>query len=155
MKRFAKLALGAALLAGTAFAVATPASARVSIGIGVGVPGPGYYGPAYGPPPGAVCDPYSRWYDPYTCDQYYGADYDDYYYGPSLFYDGFWYSGPLRSRYYGGQRQFYVGGGWHGVPGYHGGGSFRSGGASYHGDGGYHGGGSYHGGGGGGGGHHH
>ncbi len=72
---------GVLALAGAAFATAAPAEAHVSIGIGIG---PGYYG-GYGPGYGAVCDPYSRWYDPYRCNDY-DDDYD-YYDGP-VFIDG-------------------------------------------------------------------
>ena len=73
MKRIAKGALAALMLAGTALAVATPAAARVSVGIGLGF-GPGYYGPGpYGPPPAAYCDPYSRWYNPYSFSGVYPA----------------------------------------------------------------------------------
>ncbi len=132
MKRIAKLALGAVLMAGTAFAVATPAAARVSVGIGIGVPG--YYGP---PPRYAVCDPYSRYYDPYYCGDY------DYYYGPPLFIDGFWFNNGGRYRDYDGRREYWVHGGWHGYSG--GGGGHWSGGG--HGGGGHWGGGH--------GGHHH
>ena len=92
MLKIAKTVLGTLMLAGAAMAVTVPASAGWSVGIGVG---PGYYGPPgpayYGR---GVCDPYSRYYDPYYCDDY---DYD-YYYGPPMFIDGFWYSGPIRSR---------------------------------------------------------
>ena len=49
MKRFAKLALAAVLMAGATTAVAAPASARVFVGIGAPV--------AYGPAP--ACNPYS------------------------------------------------------------------------------------------------
>lgn len=77
MKRFGKIALGAVMLAGAATALATPASAAVGIGLGIG---PAYYGP----PPGAVCEPYSRFYDPYYCNGYYD------YYGPSVAIGGYW-----------------------------------------------------------------
>ena len=116
MKKIAKLALGAVLLAGTAFAVTAPAAARVSVGFGVGV-GPGYSGPSdY-----AVCDPYSRYYNPYYCGD------DEYYDGPPLFIDGFWFNNGGRYRDWHGGRQYWVHGGWHGYSG--GGGSF--GGGSY------------------------
>jgi len=73
-----------------------PADARVSIGFGFGGYGP-YYG--YGGYPGyydGYCDPRSRWYDPYRCD-----DYDDYdYYDGPVFIDGFWFNGPFRSRFF-------------------------------------------------------
>ncbi|MEJ1970450.1 MAG: hypothetical protein WDN03_17755 [Rhizomicrobium sp.] len=139
-----KAALGLAMLAGAAVATAAPAAAHVSVGIGFGGYGPGYYG-GYGP--GPVCDPYSRWYDPYRCDDY---DDDGYYNGP-VFIDGIWLNGGFRSRYYGGHRQFYYHGGWHGGSGFHGGG-FGGHGGGHGGFGGGHGGGF---GGHGGGGHHH
>src|ERR1700744_5375157 len=94
MKFFKKAALGALMLAGAAAVTAAPARAHVSIGIGFG--GPAYYGGYYGPP--SYCDPYSRWYDPYRCD-----DYDDYgYYDGPVFIDGVWLNGGFRSRWYGG-----------------------------------------------------
>jgi hypothetical protein len=74
MRKLAKIALSTcAILA--AVATSAPAQARVSIGIGLGYPGyyggyPGYYG-YYGPSARALCDPYSRWYDPYRCRYYY------------------------------------------------------------------------------------
>lgn len=157
MKTFAKTLLGVVLLAGTAAAFTAPASAGFSIGIGIG---PAYYGPRYVGP--AVCDPYSRWYDPYYC-----GDYDDYY-GPPLFIDGYWYDRPLRSRWYGGHREFWVRDQWRHGDFYRGGGRFehRGGYGGGYGGGGYggghgggwggHGGGSWsggHGGGGWGGGH--
>lgn len=134
MRKLTKIALGTcAVLA--AVATTAPAEARVSIGIGLGYPGyygyagPGYYGypgyyPGYyyGPPARAVCDPYSRWYDPYRCRySYAGYGYDDYYYGP-VFIDGVWVSGPVRWRSFGGRREFF----WHG--GWRSGSGFRSGG---------------------------
>ena len=62
MKRFAKIALGALILAGAATAAAAPASARVVVGLGVPVAAPA-----------AVCSPYSRFYDPYYCGPAYAA----------------------------------------------------------------------------------
>src|SRR5438128_2119634 len=79
MKQFAKIALAALMLTGATTAIATaPAQAQVGIGYG-------YYGGGYG---GGVCDPRSRWYNPYRCDDsgYYG----DGYYG----YGGYGYGGP-------------------------------------------------------------
>jgi hypothetical protein len=118
MRTIAKTTLGALLLAGTAVAFAAPASAGVSFGIGFG---PSYYGP----PPAAYyyCDPRSRYYDPYYCDDY------DYYYGSPLWIDGYWYNGPIRSRWYSGHRQFWVRNGWHSSDRYRGGGEFRRGGS--------------------------
>jgi hypothetical protein len=126
MKRMTKFALGAcAILA--AFAASAPAQARVSIGIGLGYPGdygyPGYY---YGPPARAVCDPYSRWYNPYRCRAYYYADYDDNYYGP-VFIDGIWVTGPVRWRSFGGRREFFWHGGWHEGSGWRSGGFHHAG----------------------------
>ena len=114
MKTIAKLALGALMLAGAATTVSEPAAAGVSVGIGIGIPGPAYYPGYYGPR--RVCDPYSRWYDPYYC----GAA-DAYYDGP-VFIGGGWYNGPFRWRYWGGQRQFWWNGGWHAGTGFHPGG---------------------------------
>ena len=115
MKRIAKIALGALLLAGATAVTTAPADAHVSFGISVGVPG--YYGPppGYYGRPDPYCDPYSSYYDPYDCDDY----------GPPgtwdepVFYDGIWFNGPLRWRWYGGHRQFYYHGGWHGGSGWH------------------------------------
>ena len=111
MKKFAKVAFGALMLAGAATAVAaTPADARVSIGIGFG-------GPVYGAPypyyASYSCDPYSRWYDPYRCDRGY---YSGGYYGPSVVFGGNFCGG-----WHGGG---YRGGNFHGG-GFHGGGHHR------------------------------
>jgi hypothetical protein len=116
MKTFAKLALGALMVAGataaTTAAITTPAEARVSVGIGIGVPG--YYGGYYGPRYDYGCYrygyydcayPYPAYYDPYP---YYGG-----YYGPSVYFGGGWGGG---RGWHGG------GGGWHGGGGFHGGG---------------------------------
>jgi uncharacterized membrane protein YgcG len=102
MKKFAKLALGAAVLAGAAAMAATPADARVSVGFGIGVPAPVYYGAPYY---NYTCDPYSRFYDPYRCG----------YYAPSYGY-GYGYGGP----------SLVIGGSFGG--GFRDGGGFRSGG---------------------------
>lgn len=87
MKTLAKLALGAAMVAGAATMVAVPADAAVSFGIGIGVPGPYYGRPYYPYRPRYSCDPYSRWYDPYYCGAYAPA----YVYGPSFYYS--WHDG--------------------------------------------------------------
>src|SRR5262245_31873420 len=105
MKKLALAALGALMMAGTTAATTVPASAGLSIGIGIG---PGYYGPRYYPD--RACDPYSRYYNPYRCDEDRYAD--DYYYDP-IFFGGAWYRGPFRYRNYGGYREYWVGGGWH------------------------------------------
>lgn len=103
MNRIAKAVFGTLMLAGTAIGVATPAAAGFTVGFGVGgwAPPPRHY---YGP---GICDPYSRYYDPYYCDDY------DYYYGPPLYFGGYWYDRPLRSRWYGGHREFWINDRWY------------------------------------------
>src|ERR1700722_20200650 len=97
MKRFAKYVLSGALIAGAATIAALPASAAVRIGVGIA---------PYAAGPGPVCDPYSRFYDPYYCGApYYGPGY---YGGPGI---GFGFCG-----------------GWHGGHGFPGGGGFHGGG---------------------------
>src|ERR1700754_1912974 len=77
MKKFAKVALSALILAGAATAVASsPADARVVVGVGVG--GPGYYGGYYGRGYYPSC---YRYYDPYYCGGGYGPAYYGGYYG--------------------------------------------------------------------------
>lgn len=133
MKLLAKAAFGALMLAGATAMTAAPAEAHVSIGIGIGGYGPGYYGGYYN----AFCDPRSRWYDPYRCDDYY----DDYYYGP-VFIDGFWFNQPFRSRFHDGRREFFFHNNWHAGTGFHVDGFRRGGdfhrGRDFHRDGGWH-----------------
>jgi len=130
MKGFTKLVLGALMMAGVA-ATAAPASAQVSVGIGFG-PGFGY---GYGPGGGFAnsCNYYSRWYNPYRCNWNYGF----YNTGP-IWWGNNWYYGPTRYRYWGGNREYFLGGGWRrdgfrfgggGYGGYRGGygGGFRGG----------------------------
>ncbi len=104
MTRIAKIALGALLLAGGTAVTTAPADAHVSFGISVGVPG--YYGPppGYYGRPDPYCDPYGPYYDPYDCDDYGPPGYWD----EPVFYDGIWFNGPLRWRWYGGHREFWV-----------------------------------------------
>jgi hypothetical protein len=116
MKFLTKAAIGAVMLAGASALTAAPAEARVTVGFEFG--GPGYAVPAY-------CDPYSRYYDPYRCDDY-GDDYYDYYNGP-VFIDGIWLSDGFRTRWYHGHREFYYHGGWRSGSGWHDNG-FRRGG---------------------------
>ncbi len=99
MKNFAKLALGALVVAGaTTFAAAAPAQAQVSFSVGVG--GGGYYGP---PAYSYSCDPYSRWYDPYRCGYYAPRPYA--YYAPRVYYRSpSYYRGGYRDGYRGGYR---------------------------------------------------
>jgi hypothetical protein len=83
MKLFTKFAVGAALLAGAATIAAAPASAQPY----------GYY-----PPRAVVCDPYSRFYDPFYCTApYYGPAYG--FGGPSLSFSfGSGFRGGFRDR---------------------------------------------------------
>ena len=135
MKIFAKAALGALMLSGAMALPVSPAAAHVSIGIGLG--GYGYYPPPYY----AYCDPHSRWFDPYRCDDY-GPGYDSYS-GP-VFIDGFWFNGPFRSRFFDGRREFFFHDGWHGGTGFRNDGFSSHGGfrGTSHGD--FHGGGHRH-----------
>ena len=97
MKRSTKYALGAAVIAGVAsIAAAAPASAQPY----------GYY---YNTPRGVVCDPYSRFYDPFYCVRqpygygYYGSPY--YYGGPSISL-GFGFGGGFRDGWRGGRNDW-------------------------------------------------
>jgi hypothetical protein len=94
MKRFAKIALAAVLMAGAATTIASPASARVFVGVGAPL--------AYGPAP--FCEPYSPYYDPYACG-----------YGPA------YVGGPVIGFGFGSGWGGFHGGGFHGA-GFHGGG---------------------------------
>ncbi len=104
MKTVAKMTLGALLLMGAAVAVSAPASAGVGISFG-------WYGPGFAP----FSDP-CDYYDYYDEPPPWGLppDYCDYpvYFGP-VFWDGFWYRGPIYYRWYGGERLFWLHGGWH------------------------------------------
>jgi len=111
MRQLRNVAVGAVAVVAAVVACA-PAQARVSVGIGLG----GYPDYYYGSPGRAVCDPYSRWYDPYRCDAYYA----DYYYGP-VFIDGVWINGPLRWRDLDGRREFFWHGSWREGRGWRGG----------------------------------
>lgn len=106
MNKFAKIALGALMLAGVgttaSAALSTPAEARVSVGFNFGYPGyyggygPSYYGPGY----------YDPYYDPYYERPYYRRAY----YGPPRGYYGRPY-GYYRGGYgYRGYRGGYRGG---------------------------------------------
>ncbi len=102
MKRYARAALGALLLAGSSFLMAAPASAAVGISFGFG--GPGY----------AVSDP-CDYYDFYSAPPPWGLppDYCDYpVYSEPVFFDGLWYRGPIYYRWNHGQRLFWLHGGW-------------------------------------------
>ena len=107
MKRFSRIALGAAMLVGTAVAMSVPASAQYA----PPYPDPDYAAPGYygaPPPPAPDCDPYSPYYTPAYCAPaydygYYGPDYYGYDYAPGAYaYDpGPAYTGTVDGGYYG------------------------------------------------------
>ncbi|MDE2183326.1 MAG: hypothetical protein KGJ78_09920 [Alphaproteobacteria bacterium] len=109
MKRFGKVALGVLMMAGAATVLSAPARADVSIGFSFG--DDGYY-------PGDFSDPcdYYDYYDYYDAPPPWGLppDYCDYpvYFEP-VYWDGYWYRGPIYYRWYGGQRLYWLNGGWH------------------------------------------
>jgi len=102
MKRFSRAALSAMLLAGAALFATSPARADVGIGFSFGYDG-GYYN-----------DP-CAYYDYYNEPPPWGlpSDYCNYpvYFEP-VYWDGYWYRGPIYSRWYGGQRLYWLNGGW-------------------------------------------
>ncbi|HEY0281449.1 MAG TPA: hypothetical protein VGC27_02370 [Rhizomicrobium sp.] len=104
MKRVAKLTFAALLLAGTAALTATPASARVGIGLSFG------YGPGF-VPFSDPCDYYNYYNEPPPWGL--PPDYCNYpvYFDP-VYYGGSWYRGPIYYRWYGGQRLYWLNGGW-------------------------------------------
>ena len=77
MKKFAKIALGALVLAGGAMFAAARRPRRACVGRHRRWRA-GYYGP---PAYSYSCDPYSRFYDPYRCGGYYAPSY----YGPAYY----------------------------------------------------------------------
>ncbi len=102
MNRLAKLVAGAALLAGSVFALAAPAEARVHVGISFGYPGYAYdrpcrysgydnYAPPWGLPP-RYCD-YRVYREP-------------------VYWGGSWYRGPIYYRHHHGRPQYWLHGGW-------------------------------------------
>ena len=100
MKPYVKWVLSAALLAGAAALIALPASAQ-SVGFSFG----------YGAPFSDPC----AYYDYYDEAPPWGLppDYCDYpvYFEP-VFVDGYWYRGPIYYRWEGGERLFWLNGGW-------------------------------------------
>ncbi|HEY3777823.1 MAG TPA: hypothetical protein VGL35_07170 [Rhizomicrobium sp.] len=94
MKHLGKLAIGAAMLAGTAIATTAPATAGVSVHVGIGVPVPAPYVAA---PPCA--------YGPASCGYYS--------YSEPVFVGGAWVYGPHYYRYSGGRPWVWWHGGWH------------------------------------------
>ncbi|MGC9953528.1 MAG: hypothetical protein ABSD21_04530 [Rhizomicrobium sp.] len=105
MKRFGKAALSALMFAGATAFFAAPASAEVNVGISFGFGGPGYV---------TFSDP-CAYYDYYDEPPPWGLppDYCDYpvYFEP-VYYDDYWYRGPIYYRWYGGERLFWLNGGW-------------------------------------------
>jgi hypothetical protein len=97
MRKFAKVALGALMMAGaataTTAAMTSPAEARVSVGIGLGFPG--YYGPAY----------YPGYYGPAYYDPYYYPAYP--YYGRPYWRGHYGYGWRGRYGYRGGYRGYW------------------------------------------------
>ena len=163
----------AALLGICLFCASFGSAQRVYFGVGVG---PGYYGPAYGPPPVCTYGYYN--YYPYACAPYgyYGPDYfvngvfvgvgpwyDWYYRHPGWYGRGYYGRGYYGRGFYGrgwdhdgfrgrgfDHEGFGRGGGFHGGEGFRGGGFHGGlrGGEGFHGGGGFHGGSGFHGGGG-------
>jgi hypothetical protein len=97
-----KTAFSALLLAGAALFVAAPARAEVAIGFSFGYDG-GYFSDP--------CDYYNYYSEPPPWGL--PPDYCDYpvYFEP-VFWDGYWYRGPIYYRWYGGERLFWLNGGW-------------------------------------------
>jgi hypothetical protein len=129
MKRLTKAVFAALALTGSAIAISAPAEAQVSAYVGVGGPGYGAYyesdpyaDPAYGDPyygDPYYADPYDQAYaDPYACDYYdppwgYPPDYCAYQvWQEPIYVGGIWYSGPIYYRNFGGERLFWLNGGW-------------------------------------------
>lgn len=100
MKRYGKAALSALMLAGAAIFAAAPARADVAVGFSFGG---GYFSDP--------CD----YYDYYSEPPPWGLppDYCDYPVNfEPVYYGGYWYRGPIYYRWYGGQRLFWLNGGW-------------------------------------------
>lgn len=102
MKRFSRAAFGALFLAGAALFASQPARADVGIGFSFGYDG-GYFADS--------CD----YYDYYDVAPPWGLppDYCEYpvYYEP-VYWGGSWYRGPIYYRWYGGERLYWLNGGW-------------------------------------------
>ena len=101
MKMILRTALIAATIAGATAFAPTLASAQIGITVGIGGPGP-VFAPDYAPC-GPGYGPCGDGYNPYE---------GEYYYDP-IFFDGSWYHGPYRWRESGGQRVYWINGGWH------------------------------------------
>ena len=101
MKMILKTALMAATIAGAAAFAPTIATAQIGITLGIGGPGP-VFAPDYAPC-GPGYGPCGDGYNPYE---------GEYYYDP-IFFGGYWYHGPYRWRMSGGERVYWIDGGWH------------------------------------------
>lgn len=106
MNKGVKTVYGALALWGALVAWTAPADAGTEVGISFGWYGPGVI------PFGDPC----AYYDYYDIAPPWGLppDYCDYpvYFG-SVFWDGLWYRGPIYYRWYGGERLYWLNGGWH------------------------------------------
>lgn len=106
MKSVGRVIFGLWLAFGGLVAVSPPAEAGTDIGISFGWFGPGYV------PFGDSC----AYYDYFDAPPPWGLppDYCDYpvYFG-TVFWNGIWYRGPIYYRWYGGERLFWLNGGWH------------------------------------------
>jgi hypothetical protein len=89
MNMILKSTVAVAALAGSALMFPAIATAGVDVSVGIGVPGV-FYAPGAG-------------YSPYDGPMYYDP----------IYFGGAWYHGPYRWRMENGQREFWVGGGWH------------------------------------------
>ena len=98
MRALLRNAAVAAAVAASGFVGAGTAQAGVSFGISIGIPN----AIGFDYESGGYCD---RWGCP---DEYWDLPV---YYGP-VFFDGAWYEGPLYYRNYGGERWYWVRGGW-------------------------------------------
>ncbi len=102
MKRFGRTAFSAVFLAGAALFASPPALADVGFGLSFG-----YDGGTFNDP----CD----YYDYYDVAPPWGLppDYCGYpvYFDP-VYWGGSWYRGPIYYRWYGGQRLYWLNGGW-------------------------------------------
>ncbi len=100
MKGILKSIVAATAIAGAASFVSAPAQAGVSFGLSIGLPIPGGVAVDYNS--GGYCD---GWGCP---DSYWDMPV---YYGP-VYYSGRWFQGPIYYRDYGGNRWYWVHGGW-------------------------------------------
>ncbi|NIK87229.1 putative membrane protein YgcG [Rhizomicrobium palustre] len=102
MKVFGKAVFAAMLLMGTAGLTAAPAKAEFAIGFSFGYDG-GYFSDP--------CD----YYDYYDVAPPWGLppDYCEYpVYSEPVYFGGSWYRGPIYYRWYGGDRLYWLNGGW-------------------------------------------